>query len=61
MFMFMLHRPVGIVVEDIASGAGGLEFDFRVGRIGHTVTQAAEMGRATCCKLRSNTESIVKI
>ena len=72
----MYHRPVGIVVKDIAIGAGGLGFDSRSDRIGHLLLSptahhrcyvsmsprryAAEMGPNIRYTLRRNSASIIK-
>ena len=35
------HRKVSTVIEDIATGTGGLGFDSWAGQIGHSVTNSS--------------------
>ena len=41
----ILNQPVGGVVKDIANGAGGDQFDSRVGQIGHSVANGSTQQR----------------
>ena len=42
-------NPAGIVVQDIATGAEGLEFDFRAGPIGHSGANRCDVSSELCC------------
>ena len=44
---FVWNRPVGVVVRDIATGAGGLGFDSRVSQVRHSRQSLTARHRCT--------------